>query len=63
MLDPKLQDGQKILKWNDHAWMDQYIEFSGENLSLAANIRICGPVKLFLDFMSSVMIFLDHIKF
>jgi hypothetical protein len=39
VLDPKLQDGQKIPKWNRRARQGQYLGFSDEHSSLVANVR------------------------
>jgi len=39
VLDPKLQDGQKIPKWNRRARQGQFLGFSDEHSSLVANVR------------------------
>ena len=39
VLDPKLQDGQKIPKWNCRARQGQFLVFSDEHSSLVANVR------------------------
>jgi hypothetical protein len=39
VLDPKLQDGKKIPKWNRRARMGQFLGFSEEHSSLVANVR------------------------
>ena len=38
-LNPKLQNGQKIPKWNQGAWMGQFLCFLDDHLSLVANVR------------------------
>ncbi len=38
VLDPKLQDGQKIPKWNCHSRLGQFLDFSDSHSSLAANV-------------------------
>ena len=49
VLDPKLQNGQKILKWNQHAYMGQMITH------LCWQSEISGPVMLVLNIMLSLM--------
>ena len=39
VLDPKLQDGKKIPKWNKRSRIGQFLGFSDEHSSLVANIR------------------------
>ncbi len=39
VLDPKLQDGQKIPKWNHHSRLGQFLGFSDSHSSLVANFR------------------------
>ena len=39
VLDPKLQDGKKIPKWNRRSRLGQFLGFSDEHSSLVANIR------------------------
>jgi hypothetical protein len=39
VLDPLLQDGKKIPKWNRRAWLAQFVGFSPEHLTLVANVR------------------------
>ena len=39
VLEPKLQDNQKLPKWNGCACMGQFLGFSCEHLSLVAMIR------------------------
>ncbi len=39
MLDPKLQDGKKIPKWNRRSRLGQFMGFSDEHSSLVANVR------------------------
>ena len=39
VLDPKVQNGQKIAKWNSHALIGQFLDFSGECSSLVANVK------------------------
>ncbi|KAL7456349.1 hypothetical protein ACHAXS_000377, partial [Conticribra weissflogii] len=39
VLDPKLQDGKKIPKWNRRSRLGQFLGFSDEHSSLAANVR------------------------
>ena len=39
VLDPKLQDGQKIPKWNRRARQGQFLGFSDEHSSLVASVR------------------------
>ncbi len=37
--DPRLQDGNKIPKWNHHAQLAQFVGFSTEHSTLVANVR------------------------
>jgi hypothetical protein len=39
VLDPKLQDGKKIPKWNRRSRLGQFMGFSDEHSSLVANVR------------------------
>ena len=39
VLDPKLQDGKKIPKWNRRSRLGQFLGFSDEHSSLVANVR------------------------
>ena len=39
VLDPKLQSGQKIPKWNKRSRLGQFLGFSEEHSSLIANVR------------------------
>ena len=39
VLDPKLQNGKKIPKWNRRARMGQFLGFSDEHSSLVAQVR------------------------
>ena len=39
ILDPRLQDGKKIPKWNCHARLAQFVGFSPEHSTLVANVR------------------------
>ena len=39
VLDPKLQDGKKIPKWNRRSRQGQFLGFSDEHSSLVANVR------------------------
>eukprot|EP00804_Cyclotella_cryptica_P030035 CCRYP_016932-RA/>CCRYP_016932-RA protein AED:0.41 eAED:0.41 QI:0/-1/0/1/-1/0/1/0/126 len=39
VLDPKLQDGKKIPKWNCRLRLGQFLAFSDEHSSLVANVR------------------------
>ena len=39
MHEPKYQNGQKILKWNQHAKIGQFLGFSHGHSSLVANAR------------------------
>eukprot|EP00956_Cyclotella_meneghiniana_P015029 scaffold22790_cov42-Cyclotella_meneghiniana.AAC.1 len=39
VLDPKLQDGKKLPKWNRHARMGQFLGFSREHSSTVALVR------------------------
>eukprot|EP01082_Thalassiosira_pseudonana_P009463 g8665.t1 g8665 contig3:647373-650417(+) len=39
VLDPKLQDGKKLPKWNRRSRMGQFLGFSDEHSSLVANFR------------------------
>ncbi len=39
ILDPHLQDGKKIPKWNRQARLAQFVGFSPEHCSLVANVR------------------------
>ena len=39
VLDPKLQDGKKVPKWNRRARQGQFLGFSDEHSSLVANVR------------------------
>ena len=39
VLDPKLQDGRKIPKWNRCSRQGQFLGFSDEHSSLVANVR------------------------
>ncbi len=39
VLDPRLQDGKKIPKWNRHARLAQFVGFSPEHSTLVANVR------------------------
>ncbi|KAL7462944.1 hypothetical protein ACHAXS_003314 [Conticribra weissflogii] len=39
VLDPKQQDGKKIPKWNQRSRLVQFLGFSDEHSSLAANVR------------------------
>ena len=39
VLDPKLQDGKKIPKWNRRARMGQFLGYSNEHSSLVAKVR------------------------
>ena len=39
VLDPKLQDGKKIPKWNCRSRLGQFLGFSDEHSSLVANVR------------------------
>ncbi len=38
VLDPKLQDGKKIPKWNCRAWQGQFLGFSDEHSLLVATV-------------------------
>lgn len=38
MLDPQLQDGKEILKWNCHACQGQFLGFLEQHSSLIATI-------------------------
>jgi hypothetical protein len=39
VLDPRLQDGKKIPKWNRRARLAQFVGFSPEHSTLVANVR------------------------
>lgn len=39
VLDPKLQDGKKIPRWNQQSRLDQFMGFSDEHSSLVALVR------------------------
>ena len=39
ILDPKLQNGQNIPKWNQHAWMGQFLDLSDDHSSMVATVR------------------------
>jgi hypothetical protein len=39
VLDPKLQDGKKIPKWNKRSRIAQFVGFTEEHSSLVANVR------------------------
>ena len=39
VLDPKLQDGKKIPKWNRRSRLGQFLGFSDEHSSLVANVQ------------------------
>ena len=39
VLEPKLQNGQKLLKWNRRSRLGQFLEYSDEHSSFVANIR------------------------
>ena len=39
VLDPKLQDGKKIPKWNHGCRLGQFLGFSDEHSSLVANVQ------------------------
>jgi hypothetical protein len=39
VLDPRLQDGKKIPKWNRRARLAQFVGFSSEHSTLVANVR------------------------
>ncbi len=39
VLEPLLQDGKKIPKWNRHTRLGQFLGFSDEHSSLAANVH------------------------
>lgn len=39
VLDPKLQDGKKIPKWNRRSRLGQFMGFSDKHSSLVANVR------------------------
>eukprot|EP00956_Cyclotella_meneghiniana_P015168 scaffold23014_cov71-Cyclotella_meneghiniana.AAC.1 len=40
VLDPKLQDGKKLPKWNRHARMGQFLGFSRQHSSTVALVQI-----------------------
>jgi hypothetical protein len=39
VLEPTLQNDQKLPKWNRRAWVGQFLGYSDEHLSLVANVR------------------------
>jgi hypothetical protein len=39
VLEAKLQNDQKLPKWNQHAQMSQFVGFSDKDSSLVANVR------------------------
>ncbi len=39
VLDPKLQNDQKLPKWNRHARVGQFLGYWDKHLSLVANVR------------------------
>ena len=39
VLEPKLQKGQKLPKWNQRSRLGQFLGYSAEHSSLVANIR------------------------
>ena len=55
MLSYKFQNGQQLLKWNQHVWIGQFLGFSDEHTSLVANVRIQGMDMLALNFVLSLM--------
>ena len=50
MLNLKLENGQKIPKWNSFAPMGQFLGFSDDHLSLVTNIRNLRTVYLSLQY-------------
>ena len=39
MLDPKLQDGKRLPRWNCQSCLGQFLSFSDDHSSLVANVR------------------------
>ncbi len=50
VLDPKLQDDQKLPKWNRRARVGQFLGCSDEHLSLVANVRHLSTGHVSLQF-------------
>lgn len=57
VLDPNLQDGKKIPKWNRRARLGQFLGFSDEHSSLVANVRHLGTGHVSPQFH---VVFDDH---
>ena len=67
VLDPKLQEGHKILKWNRRSRQGQFLGFSDEHSSLVANVRnlMTGYVSpqyhvIFDDLFQTVYALMDY---
>ncbi len=54
--EPKLQNDQKLPKWNRHARVEQFLGYSDEHSSLVANVRHLSTGHVFCSFMLSLMI-------
>ena len=63
VLDPKLQNDQKIPRWNCRACLGQFLGFSDEHCLIVANIRVFILVIFSLNIMSYFMIFSGCVKF
>ena len=50
VLDPKVQNGQKIPNWNQHFMMGQFHGFSDERSSLTAKVRNLATVFISPEF-------------
>jgi hypothetical protein len=56
VLDPKLQNNQKLPKWNRRACVGQFLGYSDEHSSLVANVWHLSTGHVSLQFMLSLMI-------
>jgi hypothetical protein len=56
VLDPKLQDGKKIPKWNQQLWQGQFLGFSDEHMSIVVSVHHLFPDTLVLNSMLYLMI-------
>ena len=54
VLDPKLQDGKKITKWNRWSRLGQFLGFSNKHFSLVAKVE----TNLLVLCLPSIMWFL-----
>jgi hypothetical protein len=60
VLEAKLQNDQKLPKWNRRARLGQFVGFSDEHSSMVSNVRHLTTGYIYLNFMLYLMTYLKQ---